>query len=403
MYPYFPTSFKYETLSNLNPGDFVVLYNDGANKLVVEKQVIDAFNLYFGFVTNSYTAGQVAEIYGLRVVNNQLVGLVPGDTYYAHPTNPGEVTNVLPIGTSVIQQVGVAINTTDLDTQYYNNYEGSGGGTVTSVALALPTEFTISGSPVTTTGTLTGTWANQTNNFVLAGPSVAPAGAPTFRALVAADIPSLSSIYQPLDSDLTTIAGLTPTTDNFIQSKAGAWASRTVAEVYTDLQPSVMDDLCMYSIVASGGFALGTGTGAQSAFATGGDVWTLAANTTYEFEWIIRITKSGTTCTLSAGFALGGGGSVTSVIINAIGGSGASGNAGVIWGYVNIGGGQVTVTSVTNALVTLKGLIRMNAGGTVTPQITFSASPTSPVMAAGSHIKFTKWNSDVTNTRGTVA
>jgi hypothetical protein len=277
------------------------------------------------------------------------------------------------------------------------------GGTVTDVGLALPTEFTISGSPVNTTGTLTGTWANQTNNFVLAGPSVAPAGAPTFRALVAADIPSLSSIYQPLDSDLTDIAALAPANDDIIQRKAGAWTNRTIAQYYADLQSSVMDDLCMYSIVASGGFALGTGTGAQSAFDTPGDVWTLAANTTYEFEWIIRITKSGTTCTLSAGFALGGGGSVTSVIINAIGGSGASGNAGVIWGYVNIGGGQVTVTSATNALVTLKGLIRMNAGGTVTPQITFSASPTSPVMAAGSHIKFTKWNSDVTNTRGTVA
>ncbi len=40
---------------------------------------------------------------------------------------------------------------------------------------------------------------------------------------------------QPLDSDLTTLAGLTPTTDNFIQSKASAWASRTVAQVKTDL------------------------------------------------------------------------------------------------------------------------------------------------------------------------
>jgi trimeric autotransporter adhesin len=40
---------------------------------------------------------------------------------------------------------------------------------------------------------------------------------------------------QPLDSDLTTIAGLTATTDNFIQAKAGAWASRTVAQVKTDL------------------------------------------------------------------------------------------------------------------------------------------------------------------------
>lgn len=41
---------------------------------------------------------------------------------------------------------------------------------------------------------------------------------------------------QPLDSDLTTIAGLTATTDNFLQSKSSAWASRTVAQVSTDLQ-----------------------------------------------------------------------------------------------------------------------------------------------------------------------
>ncbi len=40
---------------------------------------------------------------------------------------------------------------------------------------------------------------------------------------------------QPLDSDLTTIAGLTATTDNFLQAKAGAWASRTVSQVVTDL------------------------------------------------------------------------------------------------------------------------------------------------------------------------
>lgn len=40
---------------------------------------------------------------------------------------------------------------------------------------------------------------------------------------------------QPLDSDLTTIAGLTATTDNFMQAKGSAWASRTVAQVKTDL------------------------------------------------------------------------------------------------------------------------------------------------------------------------
>lgn len=40
---------------------------------------------------------------------------------------------------------------------------------------------------------------------------------------------------QPLDADLTTIAGLTATTDNILQAVAGAWASRTPAQVKTAL------------------------------------------------------------------------------------------------------------------------------------------------------------------------
>jgi hypothetical protein len=63
------------------------------------------------------------------------------------------------------------------------------GGTVTSVALSLPALFTVTGSPVTTTGTLTATLATQAANLVWAGPTTGAAVAPAFRALVAADIP----------------------------------------------------------------------------------------------------------------------------------------------------------------------------------------------------------------------
>jgi len=63
-------------------------------------------------------------------------------------------------------------------------------GTVTSVGLALPGEFTVSGTPVTTTGTLTGAWASQIQNKVFAAPS-GSTGTPTFRLLVASDIPVL--------------------------------------------------------------------------------------------------------------------------------------------------------------------------------------------------------------------
>jgi hypothetical protein len=67
---------------------------------------------------------------------------------------------------------------------------GTGGGGVTSVGLALPAIFTVTGSPVTASGTLTGTLATQTANYVWAGPTTGAAAAPTFRALVAADLPS---------------------------------------------------------------------------------------------------------------------------------------------------------------------------------------------------------------------
>ena len=62
-------------------------------------------------------------------------------------------------------------------------------GTVTSVALSLPSFITVTGSPVTTSGTLTGTLATQTANTVFAGPASGSAAAPTFRAAVFSDIP----------------------------------------------------------------------------------------------------------------------------------------------------------------------------------------------------------------------
>lgn len=60
-----------------------------------------------------------------------------------------------------------------------------GSGTVTSVALSLPSFITVSGSPVTTSGTLTGTLATQTAGTFFAGPTSGAAAAPTFRALQA--------------------------------------------------------------------------------------------------------------------------------------------------------------------------------------------------------------------------
>lgn len=76
-----------------------------------------------------------------------------------------------------------------------------GTGTVTSVGLSLPSIITVTGSPVTTTGTLTGTLATQSANRVWAGPTSGSAAAPTFRSLVAADLPAaLAAAIYPSDS-----------------------------------------------------------------------------------------------------------------------------------------------------------------------------------------------------------
>lgn len=64
-------------------------------------------------------------------------------------------------------------------------------GTVTSVGLALPAEFSISNSPVTTSGTLTGAWVSQSANTFLASPN-GSSGTPSFRAIAVADVPTLN-------------------------------------------------------------------------------------------------------------------------------------------------------------------------------------------------------------------
>jgi uncharacterized protein (TIGR02145 family) len=63
-------------------------------------------------------------------------------------------------------------------------------GTVTSVGMTLPGIFTVSGSPVTSIGTLTASLASQTANLIFASPN-GTAGTPVFRALTNADIPNL--------------------------------------------------------------------------------------------------------------------------------------------------------------------------------------------------------------------
>jgi len=63
-------------------------------------------------------------------------------------------------------------------------------GSVSSVGLSMPTDFTVSGSPVTSAGTLAVTANTQTANTFKAGPASGSPAAPTFRAIIPADVPA---------------------------------------------------------------------------------------------------------------------------------------------------------------------------------------------------------------------
>lgn len=80
---------------------------------------------------------------------------------------------------------------------------------------------------------------------------------------------------QPLDSDLTTIAGLTATTDNFMVATASAWASRTPTQARTQMGLGSIATQASSSVTITGGSITGItdlaiadgGTGASTATA----------------------------------------------------------------------------------------------------------------------------------------
>ncbi len=106
-------------------------------------------------------------------------------------------------------------------------------GLVTDLAAKQPLD-----SDLTTIAGLTATTDNMIQSVGSAWASRTPSQVKAALAIAESDVTNLTTdlaAKQPLDADLTTIAGLTATTDNFIVAVASAWASRTPSQVRTTL------------------------------------------------------------------------------------------------------------------------------------------------------------------------
>lgn len=133
-------------------GDVVNITGDGALELLVASQPLagNYYRLSFGWGAGTFT------------VNGNALGKTFGGS-----------------GSTIIESGGGG---------------GGGSGTVTSVGMSVPSALlAVSGSPVTTSGTLAVTLPTRTANTVFAGPTSGGAATPTFRALVDDDIPSIST------------------------------------------------------------------------------------------------------------------------------------------------------------------------------------------------------------------
>lgn len=160
--------------------------------------------LYYGTGTGGAggSATSVIAIGGQGAYLNLSAGVTQSVAGTYSFTGSVSFTGTTALGAATATTPSLADDSTRVATTEWVKDQGfltsSSNGTVTSVGLALPNIFTVSGSPVTTSGTLTGALATQSANRVFAGPTTGAAAAPTFRALVSADIPDLSGVYLPL-------------------------------------------------------------------------------------------------------------------------------------------------------------------------------------------------------------
>jgi hypothetical protein len=151
-----------------------------------------------------------------------------GDHTHGTPTSP----SVPSAGSTVVTETSFGQASTAGVSAAYSRTDHTHGTptapTVPAAATTVVSETSFGQAAVVGTATI---YARQDHTHgTPAAPTAASVGADPAGAAAAAQAAS-----QPLDADLTTIAGLTATTGNVIQAVASAWASQTPAQLKTSL------------------------------------------------------------------------------------------------------------------------------------------------------------------------
>jgi len=171
-----------------------------------------------GYITNSVTT-----LPSLSISNTQVSGLGTASTHpytdfemaLGNPEFTGYVLSSTSLGVRswVPQNVGISSINGGTGAYTFNGpvvscvsttctFTDVNLGTVTTVGLVMPSIFTVTNSPVTTTGALTASLNSQLQNLFLASPN-GSSGIPTFRAIAVADVPILNQNTTGTSSNVT--------------------------------------------------------------------------------------------------------------------------------------------------------------------------------------------------------
>jgi hypothetical protein len=144
-------------------------------------------------VSNVMGGGYRSELAGTSIVTTNFFffpttnGLLNAKDYLANLTNGNSlstyVQQITSLNGSVVVSPGTGIGVVDLAVSL------SGISGVTNVALSMPPEFSVAGSPITAGGTLAVSRVSQAQNLFLASPN-GSSGVMSPRAIVAADLPA---------------------------------------------------------------------------------------------------------------------------------------------------------------------------------------------------------------------